>query len=78
MTKKTNTREEIMGIQLRTTTSHPEWGEIVVRVKDVEALIEKEKKEARRELYEAFDAKYKDFELTRALGGVLQELEKEE
>lgn len=42
------------------------------------ALIESEKKKARQELYEAFDKKYKDFELTKALGEVLRELEKEE
>lgn len=49
-------------------TNDPKEQEYRKMVKQfIKALIESEKKKARQELYEAFDKKYKDFELTIAL-----------
>jgi hypothetical protein len=45
--------EKIEEIQLRTTQSHPNAGEIVVRVKDVVALFQQEMEEAKRDAVEA-------------------------
>jgi hypothetical protein len=35
--------------------------------------LKEEREKGMKELYEAYDAKYKDFELTRALGEILRE-----